>query len=135
MAQSFRFPNLVQIDSTDLTDESRSFSEDREERSVVIELASGAKKKYVKGIFKTFQIDWDNVAMSSADTVDGFGGRNEIRALAPEGAVVSLVIQDGRNAEETYSCFVNSYSEEVLQRRGLGDQFRYRVSLALEQQS
>ena len=131
----FRYPNLVQLNGVDLTDESRQpLQESRDERSVVVDLASGKKKKFIKGIRRKWSISWDNVAMTATDTVDGKGGRNEIRSLAQSGGSMTLVIQDGRNTPETYTVFVDNYSDELQMRRGEGDMFRYKVSIDLEEQ-
>lgn len=133
MALNFSLPNLIKLDGTELTDESRqALQETRDERSVVIELATGKKRKFIKSIARKWDISWDNVAESASNTVDGFAGRDEIRAIAQSGETMTLLIQDGRNATETYTVFVESYDEELLMRRG--SHFRYKVSLSLEEQ-
>lgn len=134
MAQTFRYPALLRLGGVTLTDESRQpLKEDRDERSVDVELASGKIKKYIKGIRRSWTVSWTNVAMTATDTVDGFGGRNEIRALAQNGGVLELIIQDGRNANETYQVYIEAYDDEVTMRRGAGDMFRYTVNLALKE--
>lgn len=128
----FRYPALIKLDNTTLTDESRMpLKEDRDERSSEVRLASGRIRKFIKGIRKTWDISWDNVGMSAGDTIDGFAGRNEIRSLAQTGGTLTLTIQDGRNAAEQYEVFVNNYSDEVVMRHGPGQMFRYKVTLSL----
>ena len=133
MPQSFRYPSLIKLNNDVLTDESRApLSETRDERSTVVELASGKRRKFIKGVRKQWSITWDNVAMTSEFTVDGNGGRNEIRSLAQSGGELTLVIRDGRNADETYTVFVTDYKEDLVMRRP-GDLQRYNLQLGLEE--
>lgn len=134
MAMRLRYPNIITIGDVKLTDESRDpLSEERDERSIIVSLASGKRKKFVQGVFRRWKVEWSNVGAHSGETVDGFGGRDEIRSIAEGAGYVTLKIQDGRNPEETYIVEVDSYQEEVLSRRGSGG-FRYRVSLSLVEQ-
>jgi hypothetical protein len=134
MPLNLRYPNIVKIGNDEITDESRApLTEDRDERSVIVDLASGKKKKFVKSVRRTWSISWDNVAANASETVDGKGGRDELRSIAEGAGFITLLIQDGRNPTETYTVHVTSYNEEVLQRRGDGG-FRYKVSIELEEQ-
>lgn len=133
MPISLTLPNIMSLDGTALTEESRQpFSVALENREVVVELANGAKRKYLKGTFRKFNINWENVAKNAATTVDGFGGRDEIRAKAFTGGSLELVVTDGIDTD-TYTVFVDSYSEELLQRRAYADGYRYNISLELSQ--
>ncbi len=126
----FRYPAIIKIDGTTLTDESRGpLQEDRDERSVVVDLASGKKKKYIKSIKRKWTITWDNFPMNASQTVDGFAGRNEIRGIAQEGTTVQLTIQDGVNTSEIYTAYVDSYQETLTTRR-VG-RYSYTASLTL----
>lgn len=134
MPLSFRYPNLVTLGGTNLTDESRQpLQEERDERSNIIDLASGKKKKFVKGVWRTWTISWENVSANASETIDGFGGRDEIRSIAEGAGFIPLVLEDGRTGTETYTVYVDSYSEEVLARRGPGG-FRYSCSLTVIEQ-
>jgi hypothetical protein len=134
MPMIMRYPNLVSLGSVKLTDESRRpLTEERDERSVVVTLASGKKKKFVQGVWRRWDIEWENVSSDASLTVDGFGGRDEIRSLAEGAGWVTFELDDGRNAKETYTVQVETYNEEVLSRRG-PEGFRYRVSLSLSEQ-
>lgn len=131
---TFRHPNLVKLGGVELTDESRMpLQEERDERSIKIDLASGRKKKFVKGVWRRWTIDWDNVSSDAEFTVDGKAGRDELRSIAEGAGYIEFVIQDGRNTAETYTVEVESYSDEVLQRRGEGG-FRYKCSITLSEQ-
>lgn len=130
---SFIYPNLVALGGQELTDEGRKpLSENREERSVTVELASGRKRKFIKSVLRTWDIQWENVPMHSGLTVDGKGARNELRSLAQSGSPLTFVYKDGHNAQETYTVFVEDYNESITFRRGEGS--RYTISLRLEEQ-
>jgi len=135
MPMTFRFPNLISLQGVDLTDESRKpLREERDERSVIVDLASGKKKKFVKSVRRRWSIDWDNVSASAATTVDGKGGRDELRSIAESAGTMTFTIQDGRNSQEIYTVFIETYEEELLQRREYEDGFRYRISITLMEQ-
>lgn len=129
----FRYPALVNLGSADLTDENRQpLQESSDRREVSLELASGKKRKFVKKICKQWTITWDDVAESASKTVDGKGGRNEIRALAQTEGTLAFAIQDGHNSTENYTVFVDSYQETVISRRT--DTHRYSCTLSISEQ-
>lgn len=133
MVISFLYPNLVSLGGVQLTDEGRSpLSESRDERSVTVDLASGRKKKYIKSVRRTWDISWTMVPMHNGLTVDGHGGRNEIRSLAAGGAPLTFTIVDSFNSAEVYTVFVTDYQETITFRRGEGS--RYDIQLGLEEQ-
>lgn len=128
----FRYPNLVKLGTIELTDESRGpLSEEREERSNVVELASGRKVKFIKQINRRFSLSWDNVPEDASKTIDSKGARDEIRTLAQSETIMDFVIQDGLHPVETYSVFIEEYNEEIIIRRP--NLFRYKITLALEE--
>jgi hypothetical protein len=130
---TMRYPNLVTVNGVSLTDESRTFSEDRDERSIKVTLASGRTKKFVQGVWRTWSISWSNVAANATETVDGHGGRDEIRSIAEGAGFVQLILDGGEGDDEIYMVEVTGYKEDVLQRRGPGG-FRYSCSLDLAEQ-
>lgn len=133
MAMSFIYPSLVTLGGQELTDEGRKpITEQRDERSVDVELASGKKKKYIKGVHKTWEIEWENIPMDDTKTVDGNVARNEIRSLAQGGAPLAFQFRDGSNPIESYTVFVKDYNESMTFRRGDGS--RFRITLSLEEQ-
>lgn len=133
MAIALYYPNLISLGGVQLTDESRGpVGESRDERSVVVDLASGRKRKFVKGVRKSWTIDWDMVPMHGGLTIDGHGGRNEIRSLAQGASTLIFTFGDNYNALETYTVFVSDYSENIALRRGEGS--RFKISLGLEEQ-
>lgn len=134
MAYTFRYPNKITLGGAALTDESRQpVQEDRDERSVKVDLASGRKKKFVKSVCRRWSISWENVGKNADETVDGKGGRDELRSISEGAGYITLVMDGGEDGDETYTVEVDNYSEEELMRRGPGG-FRYRITLDLTEQ-
>jgi hypothetical protein len=129
----FRYPNLITLNEVAITDESRTFTEEREERAVRVTLASGKNKKFVQCIAKSWTLAWENVSANSDETVDGFGGRDELHAIAQLDGFMTLTIDDGKNTSEEYTVEVDSYSEQILMRRGDAG-FRYTINMTLKEQ-
>ena len=134
MAMNFRYPNIIRLAGVNLTDESRGpLQEARDERSIEVALASGKIKKFVQQVARTWSVSWENVGMSADETIDGFGARNELRSIAEGAGAIELVIQDGRNAPETYTVYIDDYDEEIVMRQGPGQMFRYKLNLSLKE--
>lgn len=135
MPLQMRFPNLIKLGNDELTDESRQpLQEERDERSIVVDLASGKKKKFVQSVNRRWTISWENVAAKASETVDGKAGRDEIRSIAEGAGFIAMELKDGRNATENYTVMVEDYSEETLQRRGFDGGFRYKVDITVVEQ-
>lgn len=129
----FSLPNIINLGGVDLTDEGRApLQTTLELREVMVELANGSKKKYIKGKhWRKWVVTWDNTAKSVSQTVDGFGGRDEIKLIAFTPGALTLLVQEATPGEETYIVFVESYDEEVLRRRTDDIGMRYKVTLSL----
>ena len=128
---ALRYPSLVKLNTTTLSDESRQpLQEDRDERSVTVELADGSLKKFIKSVKHTWSISWEYLPESATYTIDGGAGRNEIHSLVQSGNTFTLTLQDGKNTN-TYTVFVDSYSETLEKRR---DVFSYKLNLSLKEQ-
>lgn len=140
MATSFALPALVELypvgdDPIYITDESRApIQVDLDARFIDKSLASGRKKRFFLRNCSKFQITWENVGSSADYTVDGFAGRDEIKALAYSSDSLSFVMRADDDST-MYDCrvFVTDYSEELTLRRGAPENFRYKISLGLEQ--
>jgi hypothetical protein len=127
-------PNIISLNGVEFTDESREpLQTQRDERMVEVELANGSKRRYIKGLYKKWTIQWTNVSADATYTIDGFGGRNQISSVALDSyGSMDLRVKDGLH-DNTYTVFVESYEEELLQRRSTEEGFRYRISLTLVQ--
>ena len=126
--------NLMSLDGIEITDHGRTCSENREERAVSVQLASGKIKKYVMGEKKNWTLTWTWLPGSAALTTDGFGGRDSIRALAYGSDTYTLVIRNSNGIIDTYTVFIEDYSEELVRRDLINSQFFYNVSLTLKEQ-
>lgn len=125
---------FVAIDGTEVTDLGRTFSKDREERSVIVELASGLTKKYIKGIKTVFNFQWEWIPNVAADTHDAKEARDFLIGKN-DGVTHTLALRETPGGAATsYTVFVTSYSEEILRRDYVGGRHLYRVSLTLTEQ-
>lgn len=129
------YPAAIKVDAIDLTDQGRSPVEVvRDERSVVIELASGKKKKYIKGIKHTFSMQWTWLPSEDANTIDGYAGRDTLVAnFAESGNTHTLIFRDEIGGSDTYTVFVSDYSERLV-RRSPNEEFFWEVSISFEEQ-
>lgn len=131
---SLAYPNLVTLNNVALTDESRGpVQVERDDRSVVVQLASGRERKFIKGgIKRRFQMDWELCPQDATFAIDGNGGRDEIKALI-ELTIVEfpLVLKYDNLMVETYTVYVDSYSESVVNRRP--KEFRYKINFSLKE--
>lgn len=136
MAINASYAKLVTLDGTELSENARTFTLDREERSVSVELASGKINRYVKGVKHTFTLTWDWLPSDDATTVDGRAGRNTLFTLVDASTAPCRVLtvrkQDGTT--DTYTVFVDSYNEEIIRREIANQRYWYKVSLTLKEQ-
>lgn len=124
----------ISVDGTNLTDQGRGpISADRDERSVIVELANGTRKKYIKKVARTYSLSWENLASSSDNTIDGNVGRDWLfDNLSQEGSTHTVIFRHQSGASETITAFVTSYSEQLTMRRQ--EDFFWSVSITLEEQ-
>lgn len=124
----------ISIDGTNITDQGRGpISADRDERSVIVELSNGTRKKYIKKVARTYNLSWENLASSSTNTIDGNVGRDWLfDNLSQEGSTHTVIFRHKSGASETITAFVTSYSEQLTMRRT--DDFFWSVSISLEEQ-
>jgi hypothetical protein len=133
MPMTLRYPTLVTLGGVALTEEGRKpVPESRDERSVSKELASGKIRKYIKKSARKWTVEWELVPVSSSKTIDGKGGRDEIRALAYAQTTKVLILNDGYHSAETYTVWIDDYQEECILRRGIDS--RYRITIELTEQ-
>jgi len=118
MPTSLFFPAAIEIDGSPLTDQGRApISVTREERSTIVELASGGRKRYIKAVKHKFDMSWVWLPDTSDGTIDGGLGRQKLQQLVGESISTHTLRMYDRNAGwQEYSVFVESYIE-VLKRR------------------
>lgn len=126
--------NLVSIGGTEFTDDGRSFSEGRDERAVSVELASGKIVKYIKAEKRVFTVSWEFLPQTSAYTSDHKGARNELRSICYTGATTTVVVRNVIGGSETYTVFVEEYSEAIQRRDPTTGNILYNVNISLREQ-
>ncbi len=126
--------NLVSIGGVEFTDEGRTFSESRDAREVVVELASGKIVKYIKAMKRSFELSWEWLPQSNAFTIGNKGARNELRPICYTGNTTTVVIRNAIGGSETYTVFVEDYSEELLRRDPTNGNLLYNISITLREQ-
>lgn len=126
--------NLISLNGIELTDQGRTFSEAREERSVSVELASGRIKKYIKGLKRTWQIQWQWLPGDASSTHDGLGGRDQIRAIAYSANTFALITRNTYGETDSYTVWVTDYDEELVRRDNVSGEHFYNVTLSLQEQ-
>ena len=125
--------NLIQLGGYEFTDQGRTWSEQREEKFVEVELANGNIVRYVKAIKHKWTLDWKWMPNAGSATYDNKNARDILWNLVQQGTTLSFVLR--RNIDltaSTYTVFVDTYSEDLI-RRDSGIYY-YNVKLELKEQ-
>jgi hypothetical protein len=125
------FSNLVSLGGVEFTDQGRTFDEVWDERRVENELANGAKRRYKKASKRRFTLSWDWLPNSASQTYDGKAGRDSLRSLVYSGTELTFIYRNQSGSDETYTVFVESYSETLLRRDSFINASFYTVNLEL----
>jgi hypothetical protein len=133
---SLFFPAAIWIDNNALTDQGRApVAVGRDERSVINELATGKRKRYVKAIKHTFSMSWEWLPDDEFDTIDGGWARKKMREFIGDSPYTHTLRFYDRNAGwKEYTVFVNSYSEELVRRDPHTGTHFWSVSIEFEEQ-
>jgi len=126
--------NAISLGGTELTDDGRTFDENADLRMIQNELANGSLRRYVKANKRKFSLSWTWMPNTSTVTSDKKGGRDAVRALAYAGTSLTLLVRNIASASstyETYTVFVESYSEKMIRRDTAGQIYFYDVTLSL----
>lgn len=126
--------NLFSLNGVEFTDQGRTVSENLEQRSVNVQLASGRIKKYVMGNKKRWSVSWEWLPQDQSLTADGKGARNELKSLAFTGNTYTLLMRDSVGQTNVYVVFIEAYNESLIRRDMINNQFFYNVSLELMEQ-
>jgi hypothetical protein len=123
---------LLTLDGTELSEHGRTFNQDRDERSVIIELANGDQKRYIKDIKQVFSISWNYLPDNDALTVDARAGRETLKSFVTTGNNYTLDVYDIANTSTiSYDVFVEGYTEKLLRRDAGAGQYFWEISLQL----
>lgn len=129
------YPAAIWIDNIQLTDQGREpVSRDRDERSVVVELANGTRKRYIKAVKHTFSMNWNYLPDDSTCTIDGYAARDTMVELLGDSESAHTLRFFYKNGDyEEFTVFVSSYSESLIRRDAVSGVFIWTVSLGLEE--
>jgi len=135
MSTTLFFPAAIEIDSHPVTDQGRSpITVTRDERSVIVELANGDRKRYIKAVKHQFAMSWTWLPDKSIETIDGGIARQEIQNLVgTSGEVHTLRFYDRNAGWMEYLVFVNTYSEILLRRDAASGTHFWEVTIELEE--
>ena len=99
-----------------------------------VELLSGNKRRFLRGVKQSFKLDWQFLPSKDSKTVDGQYGRDYLKDLVGNRQLLSFFIQDKPNdAGSTYTVIMESYNEDLVRRElSTGTHF-YNVSLVLKE--
>jgi hypothetical protein len=128
--------NLLTLNGQALTDHGRTFNDHMDKREVANELANGTIKKYIKGgAYKDiFSVEWDWIPSLAANTFDIYAARDAIRTIAYLGTTMTLVVANSIGGTETYTVWVEDYTEDLLKRDFVGGDFHWNLKLELREQ-
>mgnify|MGYP001594915133 CR=1 FL=1 len=99
-----------------------------------VQLLSGNKRRFLKGVKQSFKLDWQFLPSKSEKTVDGQYGRDYLKSLVGNRQMLSFFIQDKPNdAGTTYTVFIESYNEDLVRRELMTGTHFYNVSLVLKE--
>lgn len=123
-----------------LTDQGRTFSMSRDERSVPVSLASGLTKKYFMAVKYSFSLSWTFLPSSPQQTFDGKYARDKIKELADFTAdTLTLTLQRTSAGSPvgnvtSYNVWVENYSEDIVRRDYVTNTIWYEIKLDLKEQ-
>jgi hypothetical protein len=127
-------PNLISLGGYELTDQGRTLSIARDERSIAVELAAGLTKKYFKAVKYSFSLKWTQLPSLSTQTYDRKEARNTLKVLSDTQTVLPLIVRAPIGTTQTYNVWIESYSEDILRRDYISNAIFYEVSLELKEQ-
>lgn len=117
--------HLLSINGQEITEHNRKFSVSIEQSAADVELARGIVRKYIRKNKKTFTLDFKYLPNTTDKTADGRAGRDYLNSIANTRGTVTISIKMSPTDEfETYTCFVNSYTENLI-RRDIGSGCSY----------
>lgn len=132
------YTKLLTLDGSVLTDEGRTMSQVRDERSVVVEKANGNLVKYIKGTTSVkwrWDLQWNWLPGNSIYNRDQGSARNVINfwAAALGSSTHTFSIQDVDNGTANFTVIIEDYQEDLLKRDMINGTGYYDVRLSLRQ--
>lgn len=127
--------HLLSINGQEITEHNRQISTSIEQGASQLELGRGITRKYIKKNKKSFNLSFKYLPNTTDKTVDGRRGRDYLLSMANTRGTVTVSIKLSPTDEfETYTCFINSYSEKLV-RRDIGSGCAYYdISMEISEQ-
>jgi hypothetical protein len=97
-----------------------------------VSLLSGNTRRFIKGVKKSFILNFTFLPSLTHRTVDGQYGRDYMQSLVSNRGTLDLFIQDQPNtAGLSYPVYLTTYSEDLVRREHGTECYYYNVSLEL----
>lgn len=101
-------------------------------------LASGiVRRQIIQPYAANYTISWENVAWSKDQTVDGYFGASEIIGMVSTNGLLKMGLWFGEDFAGgdaiSTPAWCTNYNIEIVHRRGHYTNWRYKVSITLEQ--
>jgi len=122
---------LLSINSTEITEHNRKISVAEQIAGNDIDLASGHRRRYYSRNKKQFSLNWSYLPSLQSKTADGRVGRDFLYSLANGSAVATVLIELSPGEYETFDCYIDSYSEDLIRRDYTTQCSYYDISLTL----
>ena len=117
--------HLITINGEEITEHNRKFSMTILQSGADVELGRGVIRRYIRKNKKDFNLTFTYLPNTVDKTVDGRKGRDYLNSISNTRGTVTISIKMSPTDEfETYTCFVNSYTEKLV-RRDIGNACAY----------
>lgn len=127
--------HLLSINGNEITEHNRKISSSIEQSGSDVELSRGKLRRYIRKNKRTFSLNFTYLPNNTDKTVDGRRGRDYLNSLSnTRGAVTVSIKISPESGFETYTCFINSYSERLVRRDISSGCNYYDVSIELGEQ-
>jgi hypothetical protein len=127
--------HLVSINGNEITEHNRKFTSTVEQSGSDVELSRGKIRRYIRKNKTTFSLSFTYLPTSTDKTVDGRRGRDYLNSISNIRGTVTLSIKMSPDSDfETYTCFVNSYTEKLVRREISSACAYYDVTIELGEQ-
>lgn len=127
--------HLLSINGYEITEHNRKISSTVEQAGSDVELSRGKIRRYIRKNKKTFSLSFSYLPTNTDKTVDGRRGRDYLNSIAnTRGTVTVSIKMSPEDGFETYTCFVNSYTEKLVRRDISSGCAYYDVTIELGEQ-
>lgn len=108
---------LLSINGQEITEHNRKFTSTIEQSGSDIELSRGKLRRYIRKNKRVFTLNFTYLPSIVDHTVDGRKGRDYLNSIALSRGTVTISIKmSPEDGFETYTCYVNNYTEKLVRR-------------------